>query len=257
MYFIGLRKKDKISLNILCVMELKKVEIKLWHPNCWSIETTKNHPNVSLVTDNVFKVGNEIRANLRLIAESYEALKKYIEDTVKFKSLAIDVLIVGKSNLEAFIHGRFNAALTFYEKIFSLEMMPSKIIIHNGNEYWSFFVYDNKIKETLDNLSKIEGVRYEILGIENVKEFEEKAGDIIDEISMSLSTKQKKVLIGAYKSGYFEYPRRANLKDIAKRFGIAKSTCLHHIRLSEQKILKRIIEEIKEREPHLSDFSEI
>ncbi|WP_290596331.1 MULTISPECIES: helix-turn-helix domain-containing protein [unclassified Archaeoglobus] len=235
-------------------MELKKVDIKLWHPNCWSIETTRNHPDVTLVTNKAFKIGDEIRANFRLIAENYEALKKYIEETKKFESLALDVLIVGKSNLEAYIHGRFKAASTFYEKIFSLEMMPSTIIIHNGNEYWSIFVYDSKLRETLEKLSQIENIEYEILGIGNVKAFEEMPADVIEEISSSLSAKQKKVLVEAYRSGYFEYPRRVNLNDLAKKLGLAKSTCLHHIRLSEQKILKRIIEEIKDREPHISDF---
>lgn len=230
------------------------VDIKLWHPNCWSIETTRNHPDVTLVTNKAFKIGDEIRANFRLIAENYEALKKYIEETKKFESLALDVLIVGKSNLEAYIHGRFKAASTFYEKIFSLEMMPSTIIIHNGNEYWSIFVYDSKLRETLEKLSQIENIEYEILGIGNVKAFEEVPADVIEEISSSLSAKQKKVLVEAYRSGYFEYPRRVNLNDLAKKLGLAKSTCLHHIRLSEQKILKKIIEEIKDREPHISDF---
>jgi hypothetical protein len=233
---------------------LKKVDIKLWHPNCWSIETTKNHPDVSLIADKAFKIGDEIRANFRLIAESYEALKKYIRDTKNYNDLAIDVFLVGKSNLEAYIHGRFKAASTFYENIFSLEMMPSTIVIHDGNEYWSMLVYDNRLSETLDKLSKIEGIRYEIMGIENVRSFDETPGDVVDEISMSLSAKQKRVLIGAYRSGYFEYPRKANLNDLAEKFGIAKSTCLHHIRIAEQKILKRIIEEIKDREPHLLDF---
>lgn len=234
-------------------MELKKIDIKLWHPNCWSIETTKNHPDVTLIVNKAFKIGEEIRANFRLIAESYEALKKYIEDTKKFESLAIDVLIVGRNNLEAYIHGRFNATSTFYENIFDLEMMPSNIIIHNGNEYWSILVYDSKLKETLNKLSEIGGLKYEVLGIGNVKTFEEKPADIIDEISDSLSAKQKKVLVEAYRSGYFEFPRRLNLKDLSEKLGLAKSTCLHHIRLSEQKILKRIIEEIKDREPHILD----
>ena len=235
-------------------MELKKIDLKLWHPNCWSIETTKNHPDITLIADKVFKIGDEIRANFRLIAESYDALKNYIEGIEKFKPLALDVLIVGKSNLEAYIHGRFKATSTFYEKIFSLEMMPSTVIIYNGNEYWSIFVYDNKLKETLEKLSRIGSIRYEILSIKNVKAFEEKPTDTIDEISSSLSAKQKRVLVEAYKSGYFEYPRRANLNDLAKKLGLSKSTCLHHIRLSEQKILKRIIEEIKDREPYISDL---
>ncbi|AGK60889.1 putative DNA binding protein [Archaeoglobus sulfaticallidus PM70-1] len=235
-------------------MELKRVDIKLWHPNCWSIETTKDHPEVSLIVDKAFKIGDEIRANFRLIADSYQALKDYIENAKNYDEFAIDILFIGKTNLEAYIHGRFSSSSTFYENIFALEMMPSNIVIHNGNEYWTILIYDKNLSMTLEKLNEIEELEYEVLGIENVKALDEGFRDVIDEISSSLSSKQKKVLIGAYMDGYFEYPKKTNLSSIANRFGIAKSTCLHHIRIAEQKILSRIIREIKEREPHLIEF---
>ncbi|RLI80416.1 hypothetical protein DRP07_09225 [Archaeoglobales archaeon] len=60
---------------------------------------------------------------------------------------------------------------------------------------------------------------------------------------ISPSSKKKvlleEVLLEAYKSGYFEWPMKMNLNELSKKFGIGKSTCLHHIRTAEQKILKR------------------
>ena len=64
----------------------------------------------------------------------------------------------------------------------------------------------------------------------------------------------EEVLLEAYKSGYFEWPMKMNLNELSKKFGIGKSTCLHHIRTAEQKILKRFVEEIKERESYLFDI---
>ena len=233
---------------------LKKVVLKLWHPGCWSIETTKINPEVYLFVVGAFKIGKEIRANFKLIAENYNSLKKYISDIKKFEHLARDVLVIGKSDLEAYIHGRFPTESTFYENVFSLEFMPSSIIISQGHEYWTLLIYDDKLKETFEKLSEMQDIEYEVLSVSRLRSLEEKPQDFIDEISSNLSIKQKKVLLEAYKSGYFEWPRKMNLSELSEKFGIAKSTCLHHIRTAEQKILKRFVEEIKERESYLSDI---
>jgi len=232
---------------------LKKVVVRLWHPGCWSIETTKNHPQIYLSVDGAFKIGNEIRANFKLIAENYDALKSYLMDIKNFKHLAKDVLVIGRSDLLAFIHGRFPTESTFYENVFSLEFMPSKIMIHGGHEYWTMLIYEDKLKETLDRLGEMEDIEFEVISITKLKTLEEEQGDIIDEISQKLSIKQKKVLVEAYRSGYFEWPRKMSLNELADRFGIAKSTCLHHLRSAEQKILKRFVEELKDRECYITD----
>ena len=93
---------------------LKKVVLRLWHPGCWSIETTNANPEVYLFVEGAFKIGKEIRANFRLVAENYKSLKKYISDIKNFQHLAKDVLVIGKSDLEAYIHGRFPTESTFY-----------------------------------------------------------------------------------------------------------------------------------------------
>lgn len=233
---------------------LKKVVLKLWHPGCWSIETTKNNPEVYLSVEGAFKIGREIRVNFKLVAENYTSLKKYIADIKKFEHLAKDVLVIGRSDLEAYIHGRFPTESTFYENVFSLEFMPMNIIISRGNEYWTLLIYDEKLKETFERLTVMDNIEFEVLSVSRLKSLEKKPHDLIEEISSNLSIKQKKVLLEAYKSGYFEWPRKMNLNELSEKFGIAKSTCLHHIRTAEQKILKRFVEEIKERESYLFDI---
>ncbi len=236
-------------------MGLKKVILKLWHPNCWSIESTKDHPRVCLISNGLFKLENEVRANFHLVAESYEDLKEFIEDIENYSEYAHEVYVIGKNDLEADIHARFPPHTTFYEKVFSLEFMPMRISISNGFEYWVILVDEEKLSETLNKLMELEDIEVEVLSITNLRSLEdERVEDVIGEILRSLSMKQKKVLICAYKRGYFEWPRKTSVNELAKSFGIAKSTCLHHLRTAELKIIKRIIEELRDREPHLLDI---
>ncbi|AKG92088.1 putative DNA binding protein [Geoglobus ahangari] len=237
------------------MMSLKKVTLRLWHPECWSIESTKDHPGVCLVTKGVFKLEKEVRANFHLIAESYDALKEYMDDIRNYDRYAKEVYIIGKSDLEADIHARFPSHATFYDKVFSLEFMPMRVSISGGYEYWTILIDEEKLSDTLNRLLEIDGIDVEVLSIANLKSFEdEEEEDVVSQISRKLSMKQKRVLIEAYRRGYFEWPRKTSVDELARSFGIAKSTCLHHLRIAESKIMKKIIEELKDKEPHLMDI---
>ncbi|WP_456477866.1 helix-turn-helix domain-containing protein [Geoglobus ahangari] len=236
-------------------MSLKKVTLRLWHPECWSIESTKDHPGVCLVTKGVFKLEKEVRANFHLIAESYDALKEYMDDIRNYDRYAKEVYIIGKSDLEADIHARFPSHATFYDKVFSLEFMPMRVSISGGYEYWTILIDEEKLSDTLNRLLEIDGIDVEVLSIANLKSFEdEEEEDVVSKISRKLSMKQKRVLVEAYRRGYFEWPRKTSVDELARSFGIAKSTCLHHLRIAESKIMKKIIEELKDKEPHLMDI---
>ena len=53
----------------------------------------------------------------------------------------------------------------------------------------------------------------------------------------SLTERQDRVLGLAYTLGYFEFPKRINLTDLAKKLGVAKSTLSEILRTGEEKIL--------------------
>jgi len=53
----------------------------------------------------------------------------------------------------------------------------------------------------------------------------------------SLTDRQDQVLSLAYKLGYFEFPKKINLSQLAKKLGVAKSTLSEILRTGEEKIL--------------------
>ncbi|MCO6042050.1 helix-turn-helix domain-containing protein [Thermococcus alcaliphilus] len=56
-----------------------------------------------------------------------------------------------------------------------------------------------------------------------------------------LTEKQLKTLLVAYKSGYFDNPRRITLRELAQILGLSPSTVKEHLRKAERKILEELI----------------
>lgn len=56
--------------------------------------------------------------------------------------------------------------------------------------------------------------------------------------SPDLTEYEFQILKEAYEAGYFEWPKRTNLDNLAKKLGLSKTTVLEHIRKAERKILK-------------------
>lgn len=59
---------------------------------------------------------------------------------------------------------------------------------------------------------------------------------------LKLTEKQFEVLLFAYKSGYFDNPRRVTLRELAQMLGLSPSTVKEHLRKAQKKILEEIIE---------------
>jgi hypothetical protein len=58
-----------------------------------------------------------------------------------------------------------------------------------------------------------------------------------------LTEKQKKVLMAAYKLGYYDIPRRINSEELAKKLNIGSSTFGEHLRKAERSLLIHILAE--------------
>ena len=56
-----------------------------------------------------------------------------------------------------------------------------------------------------------------------------------------LTGKQLETLLLAYKSGYFDSPRRVTLRDLAEMLNLSPSTVKEHLRKAQRKILEEII----------------
>lgn len=65
--------------------------------------------------------------------------------------------------------------------------------------------------------------------------------------SGALTDRQERVLSLAHKLGYFEFPKKINLGDLAKKLGVAKSTLSEILRTGEEKILHEYFQRLPTR----------
>ena len=63
----------------------------------------------------------------------------------------------------------------------------------------------------------------------------------IDEYSYSLTEKQEEMVLFAYLMGYYSFPRKISLRELAEKLGISVSTLAEHLRRAEAKIVEAFI----------------
>ncbi|MGA2522728.1 MAG: helix-turn-helix domain-containing protein [Candidatus Bathyarchaeia archaeon] len=98
------------------------------------------------------------------------------------------------------------------------------------------FIGDSKqIKKYLENLEK-SPVHYKVISIMDAR-FPPRSP------LARLTAKQREVLLSAYKLGYYDLPRRTGSEELAKKFGLVKSTLVAHRRKAERRLLKEMLSE--------------
>ncbi len=90
---------------------------------------------------------------------------------------------------------------------------------------WRILAPKREAIEELVTTLKDRGLEIELTAIRTAKR------------SGSLTERQDKVLNLAYRLGYFEFPKKINLSDLAKKLGVAKSTLSEILRTGEEKIV--------------------
>lgn len=81
--------------------------------------------------------------------------------------------------------------------------------------------------------------------LRNLSKAEESGLTILDLIDAGepamLTSDQEKVLVYAYERGYYEYPRKATLKDLSESLGLSISTLAESLRRAERKTMNSIV----------------
>lgn len=109
----------------------------------------------------------------------------------------------------------------------------------DGSEIWEIACWDRKpLVELINIMEKAPTTTYfEIL------KFEEKNIDDIYILKLfpELPKKQKQAITLAYKSGYYEFPKRTDLNKLAKASGISKSTFQENLKKAEAKLMPLLL----------------
>jgi predicted DNA binding protein len=241
---------------------LKKIEIKVTHPNCWATPLTKKYPGLWLESGGGYKFGGVIWINFAVKGRNPEILKKFVQNlSEEFKKpeiLDFNLVHSQKNCLNMFT--MVEATSSFYEIVLKNEVIPIGAKIVNGEEYWTLFTRKDCLSKVLQRISdkslKIDDYKFEIESITNLTSF--KSGMLsgsFEDVINELTLRQKEILIKAYLEGYYRWPRGKTVREIAKDLEISKVTCLHHLRNAEIKILEAFIKEMMEKERFLNNIN--
>jgi len=93
-----------------------------------------------------------------------------------------------------------------------------------------------QIKRYLGALGKQPRLRYKVVSLMDAKYPP-------DSPVARLTEKQRRVLIAAYRLGYYDVPRRITSERLAEKLGLVKSTLSDHVRKAERRLLTEMLSE--------------
>ncbi|MCY0861327.1 MAG: helix-turn-helix domain-containing protein [Metallosphaera prunae] len=200
---------------------LKLVTVDLLHEGCWTsfldnkVQVIAHHSNGRVMRDLV--VGKP---------ESFKVIKR-LDRSTRINSI---------SNVSYLDDGRVlvDMMLDYRNSVFSLLDASNLFVVEPtivyGNEIWSFLAYEHQVNEIIR----------ELRGITRVNEVR-----VQDFDGLELSEEELEVLSTALEMGYFNVPREANLKDVARATGKSVNAVAYSLRNGERKIIRGITELLK------------
>ncbi|MFH1257664.1 MAG: helix-turn-helix domain-containing protein [Candidatus Micrarchaeota archaeon] len=128
----------------------------------------------------------------------------------------------------------------FNAQVMNSEVLFIKPIIgRRGYEFWTIASWDKKhLKDLAKHISKIKGVKVRVLGIHG-----QPIDLFISNVFGRLSGKQLSAIKKAASEGYYDFPRKKSLEEVAKKEGVDESTFREHLRKAESAIIKASLRE--------------
>ncbi len=109
----------------------------------------------------------------------------------------------------------------------------SPVVKEDGYEYWELGSWDRKSLITFFEKNK------QFSDISMVKIKKEVPSLVLHQSVPSLTEKQKEAFELAQEFGYYSYPRKISVKDLAGKMNVPRSTFQEHLRKAESKIVSQ------------------
>ncbi len=216
-----------------------QMKLKVKHNDCPVVtRLEKFHFNVLSYPSTWYKHGREKRVtHICFMQGSPEAKTAFLKDFEKDKDLVrLEVegdvftyeyrLRRGGQHVQLY----YNAKMVFVEPVLNSP---------DGHEYWHVASWDREVlskfyRDLLDNMDYVEILSLKESKLKNV---------YFPNIMPSLSKEQEKAATLAYEHGYYHYPRRIALRQLAKIAGVSLSTFQENLRRAEIVLLPHLIEQ--------------
>lgn len=193
---------------------LKYIKLQVEIPkSIWIYKISKEFPE-EIITLNYSNPLSETKRQVFLSTISKKSIKEIYSKLQKEKQIK-DLEVFG-DNIKLIFQ------LNFLQKIIHHKLtIIFPVTIHNGYATIEIFANESQVKLFEKVFGKIKILK------------------ISDEINKkeNLTLKQKEILETAYMLGYFSYPRKISLTELARHLKISKATLSENLRVAENKII--------------------
>lgn len=184
----------------------------------------------------ILEINSQKKGEIDLIQSS---LRKMLRN---LSAKLIHVSSFSDRSLEVVIRCRCalnNSSVSIIEASNCIPVMP--ITYRNGQESCEILSFDRKdMRKALDNLTKVANVKIESQGSIIRPNARTSMTISVDDFFGQLTQKQLDALVQSMEMGYYNFPRKRTIAEIASLLKIHPSTFEEHLRKAEIKIMRSI-----------------
>ncbi len=207
-------------------------KLKINHKECWISKKTSNY-NVKVYgypLSSYVQEESYYHNSLNLLVGSKSDIEQIINELKTDKR--VTNLEIYDNWIFATVNGKDNIANMADASFFHIK----PVLMENGFEYWEIGSHKKKlIEEFVQKSSRICDI-----SIIKIKK-EHPDFYLFNSFNTSLTDKQKEAFNLAKNNGYYSYPRKTNLKELARVAKTPRTTLQSHLRKAEKKILSEIV----------------
>jgi hypothetical protein len=221
-----------------------QLTLGVWHPDCWTLRSTEA-TDAGLVAHGVYQTDDVMNTRVTAYADAREEIDDIVE-AIDASSLTRDVKEIheyfnpgvrtsaaGNATQELLVE--YQSTHSIYDAFISRGFVPdSEIRIHDGREYWTVIISEDRslIQERLDEIREEMCAEIDIEGMKSPDTRTCGASP-----TATLSERQREVFELAKREGYYSWPRQTSASDLADDLDVSKTTLLEHLRKAEAKLL--------------------
>ncbi|MFH1785288.1 MAG: helix-turn-helix domain-containing protein [Candidatus Micrarchaeota archaeon] len=216
---------------------MKFCEMGVYHHDCWFTDAIEKFPELQVkeISARVCKLESGTKINTacyRLFSPKKESLDGFVKQIVPNVSGA---KLLSSDGSVALLEVSWRAPKTSYDTVLASGCSTtSSCYAKDGYETYSLFTEDpTQIKKLFTDMNEIGEVK--IFGIKN----EPKNND-----NYGLTPKQRQALASAVSMGYYEWPKKVNLEELASRLGIKRRALQENLRKAEGRVLQKLLDEL-------------
>ncbi|MEM0332697.1 MAG: helix-turn-helix domain-containing protein [Archaeoglobaceae archaeon] len=229
---------------------VRLIMVKVHQEDCSNIKISERLKDSEIIITDVKDKGNFCRIYAEYLDDPQKTLNAIEHSGVQ------NIQLISKSKNE--IQISYDITTTRAWKLFNSlgrVMYPLKVV--EGAETFLIYIDEDekkftKLKNLKNEIEKMSGT--EVIKIKEIdlkllsKVFEEmEVLASISEALKDLTELQYSALRSAYIMGYYDFPRRKNLDDLASLHGISKNAFVKRLRSAERKIISAIFYPYKEK----------